>query len=141
MNIQSTPQIRSNPEGLVHELIELSHRFGSDPEFARGGGGNSSVKADGILYIKPSGTSLASLTPETLIPLDMKPLLELLNAPSERPVAGGTDEVFEVAVAARIGGARRSAPAGKHPEPKGRRSAEGDQRGTHAGRSGGLQSV
>ena len=103
MNIQSTPQIRSNPEGLVHELIELSHRFGSDPEFARGGGGNSSVKADGILYIKPSGTSLASLTPETLIPLDMKPLLELLNAPSERPVAGGTDEVFEVAVAARIG--------------------------------------
>jgi len=103
VNIQSTPQIRSNPEGLVHELIELSHRFGSDPEFARGGGGNSSVKADGILYIKPSGTSLASLTPETLIPLDMKPLLELLNAPSERPVAGGTDEVFEVAVAARIG--------------------------------------
>jgi rhamnose utilization protein RhaD (predicted bifunctional aldolase and dehydrogenase)/NAD(P)-dependent dehydrogenase (short-subunit alcohol dehydrogenase family) len=87
---------------LLEEVVGLSHRFGADPEFARGGGGNSSVKADGVLYIKPSGTSLEELTPESLIPLDIKRLLELLDRSPGRPVAGGTEEVFEVAVAARV---------------------------------------
>jgi len=103
VNNQSRLMGRSIDRGLLQELMELSHRFGENPEFSRGGGGNSSVKADGILYIKPSGTSLASLTPESLIALDMKPLLELLDAPPARPVAGGTDEVFQVAVEARVG--------------------------------------
>jgi rhamnose utilization protein RhaD (predicted bifunctional aldolase and dehydrogenase)/NAD(P)-dependent dehydrogenase (short-subunit alcohol dehydrogenase family) len=110
VNIHSTPQARSIGRALLDDVVALSHRFGEDPEFSRGGGGNSSVKADGVLYIKPSGTSLAALTPESLIALDMRPLLELLNAPSERPVAGGTDEVFEVAVAAR-----RSVPDERRP--------------------------
>ncbi len=103
MKSQSGSTGRSIERGLLRELMELSHRFGENPEFSRGGGGNSSVKSDGILYIKPSGTSLASLTPESLIALDMEPLLDLLDAPPARPVAGGTDEVFQVAVEARVG--------------------------------------
>jgi rhamnose utilization protein RhaD (predicted bifunctional aldolase and dehydrogenase)/NAD(P)-dependent dehydrogenase (short-subunit alcohol dehydrogenase family) len=103
LSTQSTPKARSIATDLLDEVVGLSHRFGADPEFARGGGGNSSVKADGVLYIKPSGTSLGELTPESLIALDIKPLLELLDRSPDRPVAGGTDEVFEVAVAARIG--------------------------------------
>jgi rhamnose utilization protein RhaD (predicted bifunctional aldolase and dehydrogenase)/NAD(P)-dependent dehydrogenase (short-subunit alcohol dehydrogenase family) len=103
LNIQSPSKPRSIPSGLLTDLVALSRRFGADSEFARGGGGNSSVKDDGVLYIKPSGTSLNELTPESLIPLAVGPLLELLDRPPERRVAGGTDEVFEVAVAARIG--------------------------------------
>jgi rhamnose utilization protein RhaD (predicted bifunctional aldolase and dehydrogenase)/NAD(P)-dependent dehydrogenase (short-subunit alcohol dehydrogenase family) len=103
LSTQPTPKSRSIASGLLEEVVELSHRFGADPEFARGGGGNSSVKADGVLYIKPSGTSLEELTPESLIALDIKRLLELLDRSPEHPVAGGTDEVFEVAVAARVG--------------------------------------
>ena len=103
MSTQSTPKARSIATGLLNDVVGLSHRFGADPEFARGGGGNISVKADGILYIKPSGTSLGELTPESLIALEIEPLLELLDRSPERPVAGGTDEVFEVAVAARVG--------------------------------------
>ena len=103
MNIHSTPQARSIAEALLHDVVALSHRFGEDPEFSRGGGGNSSVKADGVLYIKPSGTSLAALTCESLIALDIGPLLQLLDAPPAAPVTGGTDEVFEVALAARVG--------------------------------------
>jgi rhamnose utilization protein RhaD (predicted bifunctional aldolase and dehydrogenase)/NAD(P)-dependent dehydrogenase (short-subunit alcohol dehydrogenase family) len=87
----------------LHELVALSRRFGDDPEFARGGGGNSSVKIDGVLYIKPSGTSLAALTSESVIALDIAPLMELLDAPPDRKVTGGTDEVMQVALAARVG--------------------------------------
>ena len=101
--MQSTPEAKAKARGLLEELVALSRRFGADPEFARGGGGNSSVKVDGVLYIKASGTSLAALTPESVIALDMAPLMELLNASPERKVAGGTDEVMEVAIGARIG--------------------------------------
>jgi rhamnose utilization protein RhaD (predicted bifunctional aldolase and dehydrogenase)/NAD(P)-dependent dehydrogenase (short-subunit alcohol dehydrogenase family) len=103
VNTESTPQRRPIDTGLLNDLVSLSRRFGEDPEFARGGGGNSSVKADGILYIKPSGTSLAALTAESVIALDVRPLMDLLNAAPERVVAGGTDEVMGVAIGARVG--------------------------------------
>jgi rhamnose utilization protein RhaD (predicted bifunctional aldolase and dehydrogenase)/NAD(P)-dependent dehydrogenase (short-subunit alcohol dehydrogenase family) len=103
MSKESTLQGRPIAAGLLNDLVALSRRFGKDPEFTRGGGGNSSVKADGILYIKPSGTSLAALTAESVIALDVRPLMELLDSVPERPVAGGTDEVMRVALDARVG--------------------------------------
>ena len=103
MNIESTPPLGSTLSAHLDDLITLSRRFGEDPEFARGGGGNSSVKVDGVLYIKPSGTSLASLTPELVIALDVERLLEFLDRPNDRPVVGGTDEVMRVALEARVG--------------------------------------
>jgi rhamnose utilization protein RhaD (predicted bifunctional aldolase and dehydrogenase)/NAD(P)-dependent dehydrogenase (short-subunit alcohol dehydrogenase family) len=103
LSIQSKPKAQSIASDLLNDVVALSHRFGEDSEYARGGGGNSSVKAGGILYIKPSGTSLIELTPESLIALDMRPLLELLDRSPGRPAAGGTDEVFEVAITARVG--------------------------------------
>lgn len=54
---------------LLREVVELSHEFGS-PEFVKGGGGNTSVKTDSTLWVKPSGTSLAGLAPEALVALD-----------------------------------------------------------------------
>ena len=89
--------------GQLGDLVALSSRFGNDPEFARGSGGNSSVKSDGVLYIKSSGTPLAALTAESVIALDMKPLMEWLDAAPGRPVASGTDEIMQVAMAARVG--------------------------------------
>ena len=53
----------------IARLIELSQRFGRDPEYSRGGGGNSSLKADGVVYIKPSGVPLATLEADDLVPL------------------------------------------------------------------------
>jgi rhamnose utilization protein RhaD (predicted bifunctional aldolase and dehydrogenase)/NAD(P)-dependent dehydrogenase (short-subunit alcohol dehydrogenase family) len=85
------------------DLMTLSHHFGAGPEFARGGGGNSSVKVDGVLYIKPSGTSLKSLTAESVIPLEIAKLMAVLDAPTEGAVSGGSDVVLEAAAAARVG--------------------------------------
>jgi NAD(P)-dependent dehydrogenase (short-subunit alcohol dehydrogenase family)/rhamnose utilization protein RhaD (predicted bifunctional aldolase and dehydrogenase) len=74
------------PGPLLDELIELARRFGKDPAYSRGGGGNASVKSDGVLYIKPSGVPLATLAVEDLVPLSMTPLLDLLDG---RPIEVG----------------------------------------------------
>ena len=115
------------PVGVLDELIELAQRFGRDPDFSRGGGGNASAKVDGVLYIKPSGVALATLTAADLVPLDMAPLLALLNAddpaadhatagdprPGADVAAGGDpgDVLMRTAMAARLahaGGRRPS---------------------------------
>jgi len=61
------------------DLIGLANRFGADPEYTRAGGGNCSVKLDGVLYIKPSGVAMATLTADDLVPLRLDVLLAALD--------------------------------------------------------------
>lgn len=94
------------PEKELAEITALSHEFGANPSFVRAGGGNSSAKADGVLWIKPSGVSLASITPEDLVPLDLQVLLDSLDAPDPEPSFG--DPVNHIAgLARRDDGPRR----------------------------------
>ncbi|HEY8635631.1 MAG TPA: class II aldolase/adducin family protein [Candidatus Limnocylindrales bacterium] len=95
---------------LLTEMVELSSRFGADPAFVRAGGGNISAKADGILAIKPSGVSLATLTVEALIELSLESLLDVLEGGAATGFAPGSDEVLRVGEAAR-----RSAADGRRP--------------------------
>ncbi len=53
----------------LNTITVLSHEFGT-PDYVRGGGGNTSAKNAGILWVKPSGTTLAALTPEGFVALD-----------------------------------------------------------------------
>ena len=85
---------------LLETGARLSRRFGEDPEYARAGGGNSSVKHGRTLYIKPSGVSLASMTAASLMPLALDPLLALVDAGGE--ASAGSDPVMRVAMAARL---------------------------------------
>jgi len=85
---------------LCEAGARLSRRFGEDAEYSRAGGGNSSVKHDGTLYIKPSGVSLASMTADSLMPLSLAPLLALADGDGE--AAAGSDPVMRVAMAARL---------------------------------------
>jgi rhamnulokinase len=93
---------RPPPIKLLEEAAKLSRRFGLDPGFTRGGGGNISVKADGVLYIKASGVALASLTADALIPLEMEPLLGLLGGASDDGAMAGSQTVMAVAMGARL---------------------------------------
>ena len=83
---------------LTDELIQLANELGSDEEYSRAGGGNASVKIDGVLYIKPSGVPLATLTAEDLIPLRIPPLIDALH--NDSPVEG--DPVKAAAQAAQV---------------------------------------
>lgn len=102
MAARAARRAQPTPTDLLGEMIELSRSFGADPEFVRAGGGNSSFKADGVLSIKPSGTSLAMLTKESLIALAIEPLLGLLEADATPGLTPGSDDVLRIAESARL---------------------------------------
>ncbi len=80
-------------------ITRLSNEFGADPAFVRAGGGNSSAKVDGVLWIKPSGVSMADITVDDLVPLDLDVLNGSLAAPDPDPSLG--DPVNQIAALAR----------------------------------------
>ncbi len=60
----------------LHTIVELSHEFGSK-DYVKGGGGNTSVKNETTLWVKPSGTTLAGLIPETFVAMNRAKINEL----------------------------------------------------------------
>ena len=58
----------------IKALIEMSHRYGSDPEFVLAGGGNTSYKTEDMLYVKGSGTALATISESGFVKMDRKKL-------------------------------------------------------------------
>lgn len=55
-------------------LSSMSNKYGSDAKFVLAGGGNTSYKSDDVLYIKGSGTSLATIKPDDFVNMDRKKL-------------------------------------------------------------------
>ena len=102
-------------DALIRAVVELSQRFGRDPEYSRGGGGNSSLKAGGVVYIKPSGVPLATLEAEDLVPLATGPLLELLlhggSEAEEARLPDAPDPVMRAAARVRLADARGRRPS------------------------------
>jgi len=70
-------------------IIELSHEFGTTT-YVKGGGGNTSVKDETTLWVKPSGTTLGSLTEETFVTLNRAKVNELFEV--ETPVESAARE-------------------------------------------------
>lgn len=60
-------------------LCTLSARVGAEPLLVQAAGGNTSIKEDGVLWIKASGTWLANATrDDIMVPVRLEPLLEAL---------------------------------------------------------------
>lgn len=60
-------------------LVEMSNRYGKNEEFVLAGGGNTSYKENGVMYVKGSGTSLASVNAEQFVKMDMQKLSAMLE--------------------------------------------------------------
>ncbi len=65
---------------LLNELTQMSNRYGANAEYVLAGGGNTSVKDGDILYIKGSGTSLATILPEEFVKLSRERLNVMMTA-------------------------------------------------------------
>ena len=72
----------------IQELIEISQFYGRDSRFVIAGGGNTSYKNAGKIWIKASGSSLATITEEGFAVLDRGKL----NLMSTRTYSSNTAE-------------------------------------------------
>jgi rhamnose utilization protein RhaD (predicted bifunctional aldolase and dehydrogenase) len=62
------------------KLKSLSARLGGDPLLAQGAGGNTSLKKDGVMWIKASGTWLMNaIEKDIFVPLDLQRLAKALS--------------------------------------------------------------
>ena len=65
----------------MRDLLELAARLGQNPLAIQGPGGNISLKRDGVMWVKASGTWMAEATERSiLIPVDFAAVLEGLAA-------------------------------------------------------------
>ena len=64
----------------IVDLVHLSRRYGSDPEWVLAGGGNTSYKDDALLYIKASGFPLATITEAGFARMDRGALQRIWDA-------------------------------------------------------------
>ncbi|MBI9095166.1 MAG: class II aldolase/adducin family protein [Sphaerochaeta sp.] len=55
----------------IEKLLSESHRYGSDEGFVLLGGGNTSYKKDGVLYVKASGMELATIKAKGFVRMDL----------------------------------------------------------------------
>jgi len=64
---------------MLTTLCNFSHKYGADAEFVLAGGGNTSCKDDAHLYIKGSGTALATIAPEGFVKMERAKLDAMLT--------------------------------------------------------------
>lgn len=89
---------------LIDELVGFSNFYGSDPSLVLAGGGNTSAKRDGRMWVKGSGTALATITAQGFVKMDLSKLGEIFeksypDSDSEREAL-----VLEDLMAARVPG-------------------------------------
>ncbi|MCH2114871.1 MAG: SDR family NAD(P)-dependent oxidoreductase [Pirellulales bacterium] len=70
-------------DSQIEVITKMSRFYGSDPSIVLAGGGNTSCKIGDLLYVKASGTSLATIGPEGFLQMDRRQLDQLVAAPPE----------------------------------------------------------
>ena len=63
----------------MKNLVEYSRKYGSNPELVLAGGGNTSMKENGILYVKGSGCALSTINAENFVAMDISKLHTILS--------------------------------------------------------------
>ena len=85
-------------------LIEHSRRYGSDASFVLLGGGNTSCKENGVLYVKASGHALGTITAEGFVRMDLAKMEGIWNKEYSQDDDTREDEVLRDMMACRLEG-------------------------------------
>ncbi|MBR5218125.1 MAG: SDR family NAD(P)-dependent oxidoreductase [Clostridia bacterium] len=86
----------------LETLAKLSNKYGSDSNFVLAGGGNTSFKDDKYLYIKGSGTTLATIKPEEFVAMDRAKLAAMWNKEYSADTNEREKEVLVDLMAAKV---------------------------------------
>ncbi len=62
----------------LKNLVNMSNKYGSNPNYVLAGGGNTSFKENGILYVKGSGTALATINENGFVLMDREKLNRMM---------------------------------------------------------------
>ena len=88
-------------------LAAMSNKYGSNPAYVLAGGGNTSFKSDKNLWVKGSGTSLATIKPEDFVVLERAKLDEMWSANYPEEEKAREAAVLADMMAARVEGESR----------------------------------
>jgi len=88
---------------LLETITALSHEFGTD-DYVKGGGGNTSCKDAQTLWVKPSGTTLSGLRPQTFVAMDRAKINALYAVETPAGKSGREELVKNVMAAAVLPG-------------------------------------
>lgn len=101
------------PKGseMIQLLIDISREFGSDSRYVIAGGGNSSIKADGVMYVKGSGSRMGSITAEGFVAMDLEKMSVIWNKTYSPAPDRREEEVLADLLAARKPGEENKRPS------------------------------
>ena len=88
-------------------LAAMSNKYGANPEYVLAGGGNTSFKSADRLWIKGSGTALATIKPEDFVVLERDLLAQMWTADYPAEEAAREAAVLQDMMDARIKGESR----------------------------------
>lgn len=95
----------------VSKLVAMSNKYGADKDFVLAGGGNTSYKTDDVIYIKGSGTSLATITPDGFVEMRRDKLAAMWNKKYTEDEKTQEAEVLEDMMNARVTGSGNKRPS------------------------------
>lgn len=94
------------------EVIErISHKYGANPSYVLAGGGNTSFKDEYHLYIKGSGTSLATITRDGFVKMSREALAKIWDKDYSKEQDKREAEVLADMMGARCTGEEAKRPS------------------------------
>jgi rhamnose utilization protein RhaD (predicted bifunctional aldolase and dehydrogenase) len=95
----------------VDEIVALSHRYGEGYDWVIAGGGNTSVKDDHTMWVKSSGTTLASITPDQFVAMDRAKLEKIWETTYPSDPEARERRALEDLMAARVNSSNGPRPS------------------------------
>ncbi len=92
-------------------LIYFSRLYGANPELVTCGGGNTSMKEDGVMYVKGSGTALKDAVTDSFVAMDRQKLLAMLDEEYPEDDAAREAKFVKDCAAARLPGQENKRPS------------------------------
>lgn len=100
-----------NFEKELGALVAMSNKYGADSNFVLAGGGNTSFKTEDTLYVKGSGTSLATITEDGFVKLDRAMLEKIRDMTLSVSEKEREAEVLNAMMSARRAGEEAKRPS------------------------------
>ncbi|NLK39943.1 MAG: SDR family NAD(P)-dependent oxidoreductase [Clostridiales bacterium] len=95
----------------LETIVKISNKYGANPDYVLAGGGNTSYKDDQYLYIKGSGTTLATIKADGFVRMDRAMLSAMLDRKYSEDEVEREREVLADLMEARCRGEEHKRPS------------------------------